>query len=692
MLPWLLAALGSAAWAAFYVAQEDPAYTSDFRHYWKLYWTFGELFRTDAGNWLSHLWTAVRHSEYNPLFTAPLLPFNLVWERARLGYIEAVVLVFMLPAMAVAWTAVRGWLRQAEVATAFSVELTILCGVVLCTSLWIPTLRGYPDVWGLVPLGLAVWWLYATDLARPQRWTTLAAVALCIYAPFLIRKWYAFAVIAVVAAHTAVSVWRLWQSGATRREYGRWVLNHTIIGALVLVLVFTLQGPMVIKALSYGYADAYVAFQRNWAGHAENLLSRYGLLMPLFCLSGWWLALRTRHRIAAVYAYLALCLALTVALFVRVQGLDTHHHLPVGLFLCLMTGLSIGMWAQALRAQPVRMWLLLLAVWVAAAANFAKVFVPTLQFPSAFILQDKTFAPLKLGNMEAYTSLASFIKHDVAPSQRISIFASNHVLSQTMLENFLTDEDVRKIAPMAEVDEYEGFNLRPLYSEYVVAPSQPLVVDAKHQKVVYLPAEMLLQGRTIGAAYKEVRRISVASDLQFVVFQKTRAFKPEELQAFLNEFSHLRRPDGYAYTPMQLALLGTEVQVHSAGDRPHRIDMNGAAEWVLQLPPKSTLTLAPGFWPGWLPAAPQAGASATPAGEDVIFSVQLLADRVAQCLGSAPRMEVRLDDRLLLSKVFNTPLVEFFKVSRADFSRLKIRVEAGDGPGCDQILIDHRTD
>lgn len=697
LVAWLIVAAGCAAWAGYYVRQEDLAYLSDFQYYWKLYWTYGELFQLSPRRWLGDVLAAVHSSEYNPLFTVALLPFNLWMGRARVGYIEAVVLLYMLPAMAVIWFITRRWIRQAQIAAPGGVDLAILWTVALTTPLWVATLRGYPDVWALVPLGLAVWGLHTVDMARPQRWTTLAGLALCIYAPFLIRKWYVFAIVAVLMAHGGLSAWRMWRAHATRRDWGRWLFNHAAIGVLVLVCVFTVQGRMAINALSYSYAEAYVAFQRSWVEHGRDLLSRHGLLVPLWCLSGWWISARRGYATRTTFAYLWLCLALTIFLFTRVQGFGVHHHLPVGLFLAVMTGLSLAVWADVLRARPGTRRALVLGVCVLAALNFFNVLAPSsVQLPSGHLLQEQRFAPLKLDNPAAYRQLADFIEREVAPEQRVSIFASNAVLSQTMMENFLTDEGTRKIAAMAEVDEYEGFNLRPLYSDFLIAPSRPQVIDPQHQRVVAIPGTTLMERRNIGQAYREVRRIDVRPDLQFVVFRKERAFQAGELKDFLGEFATLPRPPGHAYTPMQLALLGTQQQVNSAGPRAHRIDMVGGGEWAVAIPPGADLTLSPGYWPDWLPAAPAAAPAPAPAGArpeaELVFSTQIPQGREAPCQGSAPTMTVSLDNRVLLAKTYNTPVVDFFKIRPSDVPRLRFHLQGAATAGCDAILIDHRTD
>lgn len=692
-LPWIFVAIASAAWAAFYVGQEDPAYLSDFQSYWKLYWTYGELFANSPRGWLAQVVASVHSSEYNPLFTVGLLPFHFLGGRTRTGYIEGVVLLYLLPAMVVAWCVIQRGLRRSEMELPRDVGLTILLMTVLYTPFWVPTLRGYPDVLGLVPLGIAVWWLYAADLSRPQRWTTLAGLALCIYAPFLIRKWYVFSIIAMLCAQGLVAAWRMWKEDAPGHQWGRWLFNHAVLGAMVLLCLVALQGRMVIHALSYSYADAYVAFQRTWPEHGRDLLSRHGWLVLVFSLSGWWLSVRRSQGLQWMFAYLWLSLALTVFLFTRIQGFGIHHHLPVGLFLLLLAGLSTGLWAHELRGRPAVRRAFLLVVCAIAAAGFFNVFCSSARLTTGSLLPEQRFAPLKLENPDAYRKLAYFLEHQVEPHQRVSIFASNAVLSQTMMENFLTDEAIRRIAPMAEVDEYEGFNLRPLYSDYLVAPSRVQVVDPQHQRVVALPSMALVEGRTIGAAFREVERIRVNVELDFIVFRKERPMKAEEVQAFLQPFAALPRPPGYEYTPMQMALLGAHLATNGPTAEPSaRIDMVGGGEWALHLPAQADLTLHLGFWPDWLPAPALPGAGRPPSQAELIFSVQLPTDQMARCRAGAPHMEVRLGDRVLLSKTFDTPVVDYFKLPASEIPRLRIRVRAGADSGCDPILIDHRTD
>ncbi len=692
LTPWLVIAVACAAWVAGYVIQEDPAYLSDFQYYWKLYWTYGEQFQRNPLDWLSDVALAVHNSEHNPLFTVALLPFNLAWGRSRLGYIEGVACLYMLPAMAVAWHVTRRMLAQGGGRLSRPLDLALVGVPVLSVSFWIPTLRGYPDVLGLVPLGLATWYLWAVDFSHPQRWTTLFCVALCVYAPFLVRRWYIFAIVAEIVASSMMAAWRMARAKTTWPFWLRWIEQMAVVGALVLGCVFTLQGGMALHVLNFNYAEAYVAFQRTGAEHVQELLSRYGLLAPLLCLSGWWVSARQQRPIAAVFGYLWMCLLLTVALFTRVQGLGIHHHLPVGLFLVLMTGLSVCVWAEALGATTLRSHAFLLAVGAVLLFNFLHVFVPALQWPTVHMLTEQHFPPLKLAHLEVYRQLAEFIEREIPANQRVSVFASNTVLSQTMMENFLTDEGTTKLTPIAEVDEYEGFNLGPLYSDYLVVPNRPQVIDPAHQRVVVIPSDTLVQGRTIGAAYREVARYPLDDGLAFLVFRKVRPFRADELKAFLNELAAVPRPPGHGYTPMQLALLGTRATVQAGGS--FRIDPVGGNEWAVHLAPQTDLTLELGFWleDGVPHMSSHANSAASVGGDETVFSVRLPPDRVAYCQARPPRLHVSLDGHELLAKTFDTPVVDFFKLPRTDVPRLHLYLQGGGDPRCDRILIDHRTD
>jgi hypothetical protein len=51
-----------------------------------------------------------------------------------------------------------------------------------------------------------------------------------------------------------------------------------------------------------------------------------------------------------------------------------------------------------------------------------------------------------------------------------------------------------------------------------------------------------------------------------------------------------------------------------------------------------------------------------------------------------------LDNRVLLAKTYNTPVVDFFKVRPTDVPRVRFKLRGAATAGCDAILIDHRTD
>ena len=688
---WTLAAVTSISWVAIYVGQEDPAYLSDFHSYWKLYWVFGERFEQSPFDWSREIVILVKSSEYNPLFTVGLLPFNLLFGRSRIGYIEAVTCVYMIPAMFLTWQVTRKFIIKEGGELSPSLNYVLVGVAVFSVSFWIPTLRGYPDVLGLIPLSLATWYLWSLDFSRPQRWTTLIGVALLLYSPILIRKWYVFAVSAVIVASCILAVWQMIQGKANRQAWGVWVTHMATVGFMVVALAFILQGGMVLNALNFSYADAYIAFQRTGSEHLSEMLSRYGLLIPLFSLSGWWLTTRKNRGLAKTYLYLFLCMLFKILFFTQIQGLGFQHHLPLGLFIAITTGLSIWAWSSFLESSQFLRRIFLQIVSATLIFNYMNVFFPSLQLPTARLLTEQYFPPLKLINLSSYQHLAEFIEREVEPHQRVSILGSNATLSQTLMENFLSDEGVAKLAHTAEVDEYEGFNLRPLYSDFLVIPSYPQVIDPTHQRVITIPTDTILRARSIGAAYEEIVRFPVRDNLDFLVFRKVRAFHVEELLDFLSEFRDIPRPPGYGYTPMELALLGA--QTRSGSNGVFRIDQVGGGQWRIYRTSSTELEIALGFWleTGVPYLSQNSNSEEVLRREMQVFSIQLSPEQLKHCGKTPSSVRVSLRNDELMHTTLNDKTIHYISLATSDLGSLRINITGG-GVGCDQILISHRTD
>jgi len=91
-----------------------------------------------------------------------LLPFSLTFGYARVGYILGVALTYLLPVALLSATAAYLTVQPKSKQTFSFVAFGIFAG--LYAPYWTPTLLGFPDIVGLIPLVLAYIIIRSTGL------------------------------------------------------------------------------------------------------------------------------------------------------------------------------------------------------------------------------------------------------------------------------------------------------------------------------------------------------------------------------------------------------------------------------------------------------------------------------------------------------------------------------------------------
>ena len=194
--------------------------------------------------------------------------------------------------------------------------------------------RGMPDIGGLVLVVAALRLadrlarLLALPAGHDERVGRLArrvtfALALCLFAMFLFRRWYAFAAVGVVAM-LAVELVSL---ALRRRARFRW-RDATSVAAFGGLVLLALAAPILIDWLpnlgAHDYVTIYAAYRKEPSVVVAELFDWYGaalLCVALCCIIV--LALRSRDgRLLRLTCGSTLIAAL---LFLRVQSPAIHH-------------------------------------------------------------------------------------------------------------------------------------------------------------------------------------------------------------------------------------------------------------------------------------------------------------------------------------------------------------------------------
>ena len=546
---YLICALPAVASSVLYVLNEHPAYLWDWGGYWKAYADYGQTSLESPARWLSRVFESVRGDDYNPSGVVPLTPVYWIFGGGRAFYVAAIIAVYLVPAALIA-----ARLAQTSLGDLAPLRPLAMFAALVFPVFWNAALRGMIDVAGLIPLGLAT--LLALRTSFLSRATLKEAIwfGLLLWATFLLRRWYAFAIVALILSSSAAAVLViLTNRRPVVTELRRTILRYSVAGIFFVLALIIFQGDLARRILQTSYSDAYSAYQSDAASQISLYAGYFGYLALGLVALGLLVDLMQR-RMTSLFMFLTA--VLTALLFSRVQAPSLQHLLPVGLF--LFPGFYSGLAFIHDRLGPARpvLWLLLALNFISTylpdrwdVAGQARVLFPRIHTP-----------PLYLENFAEYQRLIADLKA-LDPEKKVAVFASSPILSDSLLAVLSPDLEHR-IELVSQVDSRDGFRWTSLMADYfVVAQPTPLHLNPPDQRVIQYPADEISQGTGIGAAMSALpESYALAGGVTARIYARVRPLALQDISPLADRFL-AAYPDWRGPSDGDLgALLGTSAQ------------------------------------------------------------------------------------------------------------------------------------
>lgn len=535
------------AFVVYFVTQEHYIYFWDTAIYWHMYIDLSTSLLSDPASGLRALIHSVRYDDYNLLPALPLVPFAWMFGSGRLTYILAITNVALLPgALIMGLSARRIMQRQSAEGALSSVVLSTVI-VLAVHSMWVPMLRGYPDVIGVLVIGGILLLHFAKPLAD-QGLVVLVATGLLLCILVLLRRYYAFWVVAFFPALIFAQYLDIFQRHeSSRRRYIITARNAGVIGLTFTFALFAIATPLMLKILHTDYSDIYSAYKSSL-----SMLQAAGRL-PIFL--GWsvivcglsglaWLTVKKETRIVGIF--LITQSLIVFVLFARTQDFGIqHHYLLIPSFVLGIQVVVISLWKQA----EIGIWRVaavgtLLFVLLANFTTFSPSAASISIVLGRLIPQYKCH-PLVRNDLEELNLLLDRLDELVGEQPgEIYVLASSVVLNSSILQNAChlgtrSGAACGYILATNDVDKRDGFPHQFLQAKYlVVANPTQYHLRADDQRVIGVLAREVLTGQGIGASFQRLPGdFKLDNEVAVGVFVKVRPIERMDFDALENEFA-----------------------------------------------------------------------------------------------------------------------------------------------------------
>lgn len=527
---YVCTALLGVALALTYVGLEQPVYYWDFAAYFDTFSRQGTLLIQSPLEWLSHLRTSIATDDYSAAILVPLMPFHIVFGDSRFSYIAGIVAVYLVPT-----ALLIGRISYLEAATGTSSCRswpTVWIAAFLYTPFWAATLRGLPDIAGCLALCAATYFLWKSRFLTHEPVISGIRVGVCLWLAFMLRRWYAYPVIGVGISAAFFCFLQV----AKDRDFP--ALRNAAVGGLCAILVvvgaaLTFQQPLILKILGTSYGDLYSGYKTSFVSQVDQVGSRLSYVNWLLIVFGLYISIIRQNRFSL---FCAVASVLTFFLFTRMQDPDRHHSVPMFLWL-------FPAYAQAIVAvvsmPALRSRWSNAAIAVAAVLAFFGTFFPISRqvlSPISYVFAREATLPLHLDNLPEYRRLIDYLLGKMGPEDRLSVFASSGIMSDSLL--YEMDKDLYpRIEWACQVDSRDRFRPAALKSKYVVVTDPPLIhLQPGAQLCVSIPDQYIVEGKGIGAAYRRIAAYQLSGNVKGYLYEQVRPIGKTEIDDLYNEF------------------------------------------------------------------------------------------------------------------------------------------------------------
>ncbi len=530
----IIIALFAITMTIHYMSFEENIYYWDYNGYWRSWQTFSTEFSSRPFHSFLDIRHSVRHDDYNILPVSITAIFSLLPVNSRLAYILSIVIAYLIPSVIMFSALCRRFGNY----NTLNDKVMALTLAVTFSAFWAPSLRGYPDICGLLFVIGSVLYSINADFGTQPRVKKALMLGFLLWAPFLMRRWYAYTIVTLYISLPILNYLLF------AKEYYGWkrilniVIHFFIAGVFSCVLALIFQLPLLKRIISTNYAYIYSAYQSSFNESVHSLLIFTGVyLLPFIVLGIVVSCLPGRKNSLIFVLFCVFNLLFSFFLFTRTQSPGIQHAIPFTLWALLIAGQGL-LWMMAKLKNDIAQWIMV--VVIAAGALI-------IQFHTLFDLRvpklienimPKQALPMRVQNYPEYLALDHDIEQLTAGGEKLTVLSSNDVLNDDML-NTISDLRLKnRINYIGQVDLRDGINFAALNSKYfIVTDPVQIHLRADGQRVITVPTESLLEHQNIGQAFRPLNReYKLNNKVTARIYERTRSFTPKEVNDFLNIF------------------------------------------------------------------------------------------------------------------------------------------------------------
>lgn len=517
-----------------FMGNEQSVYFWDSKNFWMQWIRYADLLFKSPLDWATSVYTTVTKDDYNALSTALLFPFKFLPIDSRSAYIYSITIVYLIPVVMLALLiSVKVFDNKS-----FFYTVAISLFFVLYAPFWKPTLRGLPDIVGLIPVLLAIYFVIKNDFSGRVLLVKAVTLGVLLWLPFAFRRWYIFTVISLyVTLPFLMAFYHNVRFRFELKQTANIILNFLISGLVTVAIVLLVQNELIIRVISTDYSTMYSAYQYGFSRSLMVIFGDIGLFMiPFFIIGaiGAVLNINTQKGIFVIFS--AFMFIISTILFTGTQTPGIHHVLPFSLWFLFVSIYGVMFLTSFCNSKEVEYTSITIALMAMVIIFFSTFNKPYPSYTNeSHILPDGLY-PYKVSNFDEYKRLSDKLVSLTNNGDKISVFSSNYILNDDMLLTISNFRLTPRVFRVSQVDLRDKLRMEAFSTKYaVVTDPIQLHLNKDGQRVISYPASLLLNGTGIGSAYKKIGdKYQLSRGVSAFIYEKQRPFTNDESKDFID--------------------------------------------------------------------------------------------------------------------------------------------------------------
>lgn len=478
---------------------------------------------------LRSIYHSINYDDYNLLASVVLMPVFIFTNGNFFSYIMSIYIMGVIPLFIVyIFMYYKIYKKKAN----WKSLLLFILPLVLTPSLHVPTLEGYLDIIGMIPILIIIYCTYDETFEEFKPKKTII-LSICFLLTIILRRYYVyFTVSYFVTLAIIYTIKKLFI-----KKDGKYIkqgLHLFITGISFSVILVVLFRKMIEHIIQGNYGNAYQAYSMgDIIFQFQDIIKKLGLpLIIIFLVATIYLLLKKKEKREFVIILLV-NMFISILLFNRIQTMDQHHYY---IFLINVI-LIISMFLVELYNNKKKNLLVISVICIYSLLNIINSVTHTVQ---NYLFFSDARITYRSNQREELKETMDYLQ-DLLKDNDYSVYtvaSSGEYNNETFANYYLPKTELRgRIIPTPNVDLRDGFSNSLYYAKYllVVTPKQ-LHLKEKDQQVVSIIYDGIENDSPIKDNYNLIKEFKTPSVI-IKIYEQIAEYDEGDKEYLKNEFN-----------------------------------------------------------------------------------------------------------------------------------------------------------